>query len=156
MTGRGEVHRLKKVLDETFERAKKAGPDPELQSDFARYLCVLVSGFIEKALVELMLEYTRQRSDPSIQRYVENRLRNVTNVNAQRLQELLGAFDSGWRSDLEKYLVDERKAALDSIINLRNTIAHGQSVGVTYIRIRGYYEHVQKVIDHIADLCVPN
>jgi hypothetical protein len=143
-------------LDETFERAKKAGPDPELQSDFARYLCVLVSGFIEKALVELMLEYTRQRSDPSIQRYVENRLRNVTNVNAQRLQELLGAFDSGWRSDLEKYLVDERKAALDSIINLRNTIAHGQSVGVTYIRIRGYYEHVQKVIDHIADLCVPN
>jgi hypothetical protein len=53
------------------------------------------------------------------------------------------------------FLVDERKDAVDSVVSLRNSIAHGQSVGITYIRVLRYYEQIQKVIDHVADLCVP-
>ncbi len=71
MTGRAEVHRLKQVLDDTFKRAAKVGGDPELQSDFARYLCVLVSGFFEKAIAELILEHSRRHASPAIQRFVD-------------------------------------------------------------------------------------
>ena len=156
MTGRAEVNRLKRILDESFKRAAKVDTDPELLSDFARYLCVLVSGFIEKAVVELVLEHTRHRADPTILRFVEYRTRQFTNANAQRLQELLGTFDPAWRGDLEQFLVDEKKAAIDSIVGLRNSISHGQSVGITLVRVRKYYEHVQSVIDHVADLCVPS
>ncbi len=155
MTGRAEVYRLKRVLDESFKRVAKIDNDSELQADFARYLCVLVSGFIEKSVVELILEHTRHRANPSVLRFVEYRTRQFTNVNAQRLEELLGAFDPEWRSDLKKFLVDERKDALDSIVSLRNTISHGQSVGVTFVRVKEYYEHVQSVIDHVASLCAP-
>ncbi len=155
MTGRAEVDRLKRVLDENFKRAARIDNDPELQSDFARYLCILVSGFIEKAAVELILEHTRRRADPTVLRFVESRTRQFTNVNSQRLQELLGAFDPAWRSNLEKFLVDERKDSVDSIVNLRNQISHGQSVGVTFVRVKNYYEHVQAVIDYVANLCVP-
>jgi len=70
MTGRAEVYRLRQVLDDTFKRATAIGPDPELQSDFARYLCVLVSGFLEKAVVEVILEHSRRHSQPSIQRFI--------------------------------------------------------------------------------------
>lgn len=77
------------------------------------------------------------------------------NINAQRLQDLLGAFDSDRRRDLEQFLVDEKKDALDSVVNLRNKIAHGDSVGVTYMRIRGYYQQIQVVVEHLAELCVP-
>lgn len=59
MTGRAEVGRLRQVLEDTFKRAEKVGGDTELQSDFARYLCVLVSGFLEKAVAELILEHAR-------------------------------------------------------------------------------------------------
>jgi hypothetical protein len=155
MTGLAEVHRLRQALDHTFSRAAAIGADTELQSDFARYLCVLVSGFLEKAVVELILEHARRHSQPSIQRFVEYRSQRIANVNCQRLQDLLGTFDPVWRSDLEKFLVDERKAALDSIVSLRNSISHGQSVGVTLVRVKEYYTHIKDVIEHVADLCAP-
>jgi hypothetical protein len=155
MTGRAEVYRLRQVLDDTFKRATAIGPDPELQSDFARYLCVLVSGFLEKAVVEVILEHSRRHSQPSIQRFIEYRSRRMTNVNTQQLQDLLGTFDAAWRTDLEKFLVDERKAAVDSVVSLRHSISHGQSVGVTIVRVRDYYAHIRDVIEHVTDLCVP-
>ena len=157
MKGRAEVDRQKAKLDAAFARASKLASieDAELLSDFARYLCVLVAGLLEQAAIELTLEHVRNHSAASVQRYAENRLRQFTTANAQRLIDLMGTFDAGWRSDLEKYIVDERKAAIDSVIALRHNIAHGRYVGVTMATIKEYYPRVKLVIDHIAGLCVP-
>lgn len=155
MTGRAEVYRLRQVLDNAFDRAARVGDDSELQSDFARYLCVLVSGFLEKAIGELVLEHTRRQASPSLQRFVEFQTRRLTNVNAQRLQDLLGTFDSEWRQNLEGFLIDERKDAVDSIVSLKNSIAHGQSVGVTFVRVKEYYKQILFVVERVAELCVP-
>lgn len=155
MTGRAEVERQRQKLDATFKRASNIGGDAELLSDFARYLCVLVSGFLEQAVIELVLEHVRTRSDISIQRHVEQGLRRFTTANTQRIIELLGSFDSDWHIDLEKYLVDEYKDAVNSVIDLRHTISHGRSVGVTMARVQDYYVRVKHVVEHIADLCSP-
>lgn len=155
MTGRAEVERLKQVLDATFNRVPGGETDLELLSDFARYLCVLTSGFLEQAVIALVLEHSRVNASPTVQRYVEFQLRRLTNTNAQRLIELLGSFDPDWRRDLVAYLVDERKDAVDSVINLRNTISHGRFAGLTMARVRNYYDRVKEVVDHIADLCDP-
>ena len=146
---------MKQQLDATFERAKGIGPNPELQSDFARYLCVLVSGYIEKAVVEFILEHAREKGAPTLQRFVEQQTKNFTNPKASRVQDLLGSFEPSWRQELEKFLVDERKDAVDSIVSLRNSIAHGNSVGLTYSRIENYYQQAQHVIDRVAELCIP-
>jgi len=155
MNGRAEVWRLTKRLDATFIRIDKLTSDLEIQSDFARFLCILVSGYLEKAITELILEYAREQASPSIQRFVEYRMKNLTNVNAQRLQTLMGSFDPDWEENLEKFIVDEKKAAIDSVISLRNAIAHGEHVGVTYTRISQYYIEIQKIIERVADLCLP-
>ncbi len=155
MTGRAEVTRLKQRLDATFQRVKGAASDLELQADFARYLCVLVSGYLEKAVAELVLEHARRTGGPTLQRFVELRTSRFANANSQRLQELLGSFDPDWQSSMNAFLADELKDAVDSLVDLRNSIAHGESVGVTYQRISEYYGRVQKVIDRIADMCAP-
>ena len=146
---------MRNRLNATFERASGLQADAELLSDFARYLCVLVSGFLEQAVFELAMEHVRRQSSPSIQHYAEGRLRLFRNANTQKLLDLLGGFDEGWRRDLEGYIVDERKDAVDSVINLRNTISHGQFVGVTMSRVRSYYKEIDRVVDHIAELCAP-
>ena len=87
-------------------------------------------------------------------RLVENKTKNFANPNASKIQDLLGSFDPEWRRELERFLVDERKAAVDSIVAQRNIIAHGGSVGLTYIRIRNYYREVQRVIDRVEQICV--
>ena len=62
---------MKQRLDATFNRANVVGPELKLQADFARYLCVLVSGYIEKAVVAFVLEHARQRGGPTLQRFIE-------------------------------------------------------------------------------------
>lgn len=148
---------MKQRLDATFGRVQGVQYDPELQSDFAKYLCVLVSGYIERAMIELVLEHARGKGAPTLLRFVEQRTRTFTNANASRIQELLGSFDPAWRQELaENVLVDEWRDAVDSVVSLRNTIAHGGSVGLTYKRIVEYYERAQYVIDQVANLCVPD
>ncbi len=146
---------MKQRLDATFERVKRVTPDLELQADFARYLCVLVSGYIEKAVVAFVLEHARQRGGPTLQRFVEQRTKKFSSAKASRVQELLGSFDPAWQQELGEFLVDERKDAVDSIVSLRNVIAHGGSVGLTYSRVLEYYEHAQRVVDRVGELCVP-
>lgn len=155
MNGRAEVAKLRQRLDATFKRISDVGSNIEVQSDFAKYLCVLVSGFLEKAVAQLALEHAKRTGAPSLQRFVERNTRRFTNANAQRLKNLLGSFDPIWRRRLENLLIDEYKDAVDSIVDLRNTIAHGGSVGVTYQRVSDYYIVIKKVVDEIADLCAP-
>jgi hypothetical protein len=156
MTGRAAVASLKQRLDATFQRSNSVGEDPEILSDFARYLCVLVSGFLEQSVVELLLEHVRRRSDTTVQRHVEAQLkRQFTNAKSQRLIGLMSTFDPAWGSDLEAFLIDGLRDAVDSVVDLRNSISHGRSVGVTVNRIRNYYTLVARVVEHVADLCLP-
>lgn len=153
MTERAEVTTLKKRLDATFERVKHVGQDTELQSDFARYLCVLVSGYIEQSIVQIILEHAREKDAPTLERFVERKTKRFANAKVSRIQELLGDFDPEWRKELDELLGDEQKDAVDSVVNQRNIIAHGGSVEVTYLRIRTYYQQAQCVIDQVAELC---
>jgi hypothetical protein len=155
MTGRAEVERLRRHLDATFQRIKglPASVDLEIQSDFARYLCVLVSGYLEKSVSELVLEHARRKGSPTLQRFVEGSTRRFANANMERVLTLLGSFDPDWRRDLESVLAVEHKDAVNSVVGLRNNIAHGGMAGVTYQRIAEYYVQVQHVVERIAAIC---
>ncbi len=154
MNGKAEVARLRSALDATFARARSVA-DLEAQSDYARYLCVLVSGYLEKSISELVLEHSRRAGGPTLQRFVEQSTRRFTNANAEKIKSLLGSFNADWKLALDGFLVDEWKDAVDSVVGLRHLIAHGGSAGVTFSRVRRYYERVQEVVDEIARLCAP-
>ena len=153
MTGKAEVDRHRQQLDATFKRAANINADAELLSDFARHLCVLVSGFLEQAVIEYLIEYARIHSDARVQKHIEKRLRHLTNLSSQRLIDTIGGFDSDWGRDMESFLVDELKDAVNGIVDLRNRIAHGKYVGITMIRVQNYYDRIKIVVEHIGVLC---
>jgi hypothetical protein len=115
MNGRAAVARLRQQLDATFARLIASKVEAEVRSDHARYLCVLVSGFLEQAVVELLLEYVRKTSAPAVQRHVERRLDRFMNANSGRLLELLGSFDPDWQTELKYY---ERAKAVVAQIDI--------------------------------------
>src|SRR4051812_16438465 len=121
MTGRAEVERLKRKLNLTFKRIDNL-EDLELKADFARYLCILVAGYVENAVYELVLAYCRRTASPAVRSYVQVQLERLTNVNSERLLQLIGSFDQRWRDDLEAFILEERSAALNSLIALRHDI----------------------------------
>jgi len=156
MRGRAAIYNHSKRIEAAFKRATAVSHDPELLSDYAKYLCILVSGYIEKSLAEIALEHARRTSAPSVQRFVEKNTARFSNANSEKVLQLLGSFDPDWRSTIEDILVDQYKDAFDSVVSLRNQIAHGTSVGVTYVRIKEYFEAIREMVERIQNLCIPS
>jgi hypothetical protein len=152
MNGRFQVTRLKNRLDATFGRAPAPTADIEAQSDFAKYLCVLVSGFFENALIALLLDVAQRRSAPEIAFFVERQLDYWTNPNCEKIAQLLGDFSPDWRVAAETYLIDERKAGVNSLVALRHKIVHGESVGTSLAHVKEYYRTALEVVDFVANL----
>jgi len=155
MTGREAVARLKKRMDTTLTRAPVSSADIEVQADFAKYFCVLTSGFLENAIIVLILSFAQKRSAPEIQSFIEGKLKYWTNPNVEKVCQLLASFNPDWRIKAGEFLLDERKDAVNSLVALRHQIAHGESVGTSLDQAKAYYKNILVVIDFIADLVDP-
>jgi len=81
--------------------------------------------------------------------YSESQLGKLQNIKTEKLLQLVGAFDPVWRAELENYMEGARRDALDSVVDLRNKIAHGESVGITYQRISDYYARIKEAMDFL-------
>ena len=139
-------------VDATFARVNSIA-DMELRSDFARYLCILVSGLVEQSVNDILAEYARGKSAPAIAEYVASTTER-RNLNASRLLELVGSFSNEWRSELESYMVGERKDALDSVVKNRNELAHGKYTGISYQQISDYYRNVKDILMGLDSICL--
>lgn len=149
-----EAVRYKQRLDHLFKQVSAFSGDIELQSHWARYLCILVSGFLETSVQAIYSQYAKERAAENVANYVTSRLRRFTNPNMEDILTLAAMFNQEWRDCLEVATEGELKEAVDSIVANRNQIAHGANVGITYVVIKRYYQSVVKVVDLIESNCV--
>ena len=148
-----EVLRSQSRLDNLFGKVSYMSDDPELQAHWSRYLCVLVSGFLETSIREIFSEYTKTKASPKIVNYVERQLERFQNPNAEAILQLAGAFDPSWRSDLEDTVDEQIIAAVNSIVTNRHGIAHGRNVGLSYRVMYDYYINSRKLVELIDRQC---
>jgi len=148
-----EISRNKQELDYLFEKVTAFSADTYLQSHWARYLCILVSGFLETSVRIIYREYAKKKAIPQIANFVEGKLEDFQNPKMEKILQLTGLFNKDWENDLRRETEGELKDAVDSIANNRNKIAHGDSVGIGYIQIKAYYERAIKVIELIENQC---
>lgn len=134
-------------IDEAFERAFSFDGDDVVQADYARYLCVLVTGFLEQQVQQTILSYVDSQDDRRLSSYIAARLRRSRNMRRSQLLELVGEFDLAWRSELLQRLTDAHSAAIESAYASRNSIAHGEDVALTLSQIREYYRFIREVVE---------
>ncbi|HEX4084187.1 MAG TPA: hypothetical protein VHY22_04695, partial [Chthoniobacteraceae bacterium] len=60
----------------------------EVQSQWARYLCVLVAGLLENAITELYADYCLSCSNKPVARYANARLETIQNPKADRFLQV--------------------------------------------------------------------
>lgn len=147
-----EANQHKDRLDDLFKQVSEVS-DINLQGHWARYLCVLVSGFIEVSIRAILTEYAKSRADTSVANYVIRDLHRFRNPNMERILQTLGAFNPAWSDNVRARTEAEYelKAAIDTIIANRNGIAHGENVGITYTTIRNHYRNAVSVIEIIEE-----
>lgn len=117
--------------------AKKEPEDPEEQSHWAKYLTVLISGYLEQSIKEILLELSSSFGAVKLERYIESTWPNSRNMKSSSIAEILEQFDPSWRINFESWLSKEEsyKSELNSLIGGRNDVAHGKEANTTGITL---------------------
>ena len=131
--------------------------DPEEQAHNAKYLAVLVSGYLEQAIKEILLHYTSQGTRSQITNYIEKTWPISRNMKTENIEAILSQFDSSWGLEFKEWLAkeDSRKGHINSIVEWRNSIAHGQeanATGVTIVSVRTAFETIVGLVSLIGNL----
>ena len=134
--------------------------EPEHQAHNAKYLAVLVSGYLEQAVKELLLKYASQGTRPQIYKYVEETWPISRNMNTSNIDELLRQFNSVWSEQFLSWLNqrEDRKNNINSVVRWRNGIAHGQesnTTGVTLVSVKNAFSTVSELILFIESIVQP-
>lgn len=145
-----EIISQKNRLDNLFKLVLNI-EDEELQSHWARYLCVLVSGFVENSMKILINSYVNKMSHPTISNFVGSSIRGFANLNDEKIKQIIGSFNREWREELSDNLSEEYKEAIDAVVSNRNNIVHGKNVDITYHRLKPYYLKIWQLISIIHD-----
>lgn len=148
-----EAVRYKQHLDSLFGQISVFSGNSELQAQWARYLCVLVSGFLETSIRSIYGEFARRTASPYVANFVKCELGSFQNPKMGKILDLTRAFNPQWANQLEAATEGELKDAVDSVVANKNQIAHGRDVGITYARIKSYYEDVIQVVNLIEGMC---
>lgn len=142
-----ELWSAKQKVSHSFELASSLPADDEILAHWARYLCVITSGFIELGVRQILSEYSRRKAAQEIVRFATNRIEGLTNLNTEKIKGVLSCFSPEWRDSFDAKITDEQKDAIDSIVANRNNIVHGRPVGISYAVVKRYYEQAWEVLD---------
>lgn len=142
------IAQAKDRLDHLFDQSKQI-EDAELLGHWARYLCVLVSGFIETSIQTILLEYVDNKAAPEIRYFVSQQVKDFQNAKMNKILDLIRDFSPTIAMNVETATEGKLKDAVDSIVQNRHQIAHGQNMGISLVTVKGYYESVVKAIEII-------
>jgi hypothetical protein len=145
------VHKQK--LDNLIREIDEFHGDDELLAHLAKYLCIMVCGFLEDSLRTIYGDYAEKKASPNVANYVDSQLNGFQNPNMEKILTLAGSFCPAWREDLEKVTKEFIKESVDGLVGNRNQIAHGVSVGITIGNMKRQYENVVKLIGFVEKQC---
>lgn len=139
---------------------RRVGHDPstraiEMQSHWARYICILTSGYVESAVRVIYGQYVRKNSySQPIIRYMIKQLEGVQNPRSEKLINIADAFDPAWGHALRAHLAQNfRGDAVNAIMSNRHLIAHGRSSNITVGQVSLYLGKVVDVVEFMEKQC---
>lgn len=147
-----QIVKHKQRLDDLFEKGSIFSDDPELLANWSKYLCVLVSGFVEESVRVLILKYAKSKASPEIEHFVGRKIRSFHNPKMSNILTLFGDFSNKLKLQMESVTEGELKDAIDSVVQNRHQIAHGGTIGISFVTINDYYKRVLKVVEHIESM----
>lgn len=128
--------------------------EDELKSHVAKYLTVLISGIYEDTIKNLLKESIQKESLTKetrnfIFKQIDIIFRNPSHKN---INKLLNKFNKEWLKKLKEKIKEENWEALNSIVNNKNNIAHGNRCDITFDDIKNYYNNSKIIITELDTL----
>jgi len=142
-----------------FKKAEVFVDDSELLGNWAKFLCIIASGFIENALKILFTDYITKTSNLKTARfasfYINDKQFCIKNPDSEGIAKLLQKFDDEWKTRFESYLEDNLLyISINSIKGNRNQIAHGgyRLSSLSLVGMKEYFLGAIKVVEYIESM----
>lgn len=122
----------------------------EIQSQLAKFLCIRIGGYIEVFIKERIQRFVDNRkSHQIISAYINNAIKDITNLNNNKIQIILASFSNEWAEYFNNNVTNEMKSSLGSIYNVRNNIAHGGNDSLSLIEIKRHFANIELALEII-------
>ncbi|WP_290494197.1 HEPN domain-containing protein [Hyphomonas sp. UBA4494] len=150
---RGAVARVS-YRSRLAELATRTPEDPEEQAHWAKYLSVLISGYLEQSIKEILLEFTSTHGAVRLSHYIEATWPESRNMKTSNIKEILEKFEHSWGERFVAWLdLNETfKSEINSLISGRNDIAHGKEANTTNVTLRSTRTRLQIAFDVVEFL----
>lgn len=124
--------------------------DTRILGNITRYYAILTASYVEFSLQEVVRSYVEMRSSKIISSVVTSFVERQNSIDCRKIRIVLDSFDKRLYPSFESRIGPDRVEAINSLKNLRDSLAHGNDNGTSYIKIKDYYD---KIVDipHILD-----
>jgi hypothetical protein len=141
-------------LDSLFHDFESQKLDDYTKSHIAKYLTVLCSGIFEDIIKNFVIELThRENINREIKEFVFKQIKkSFQNPSYENLKSFIEKFNDTWGKELRSHIEDKNIDALNSIVNNKNLIAHGNSSDITFSIIKQHYEDSKIIIKQLDSI----
>lgn len=142
------------------ELAQRSPEDSEDQAHWAKYLSVLISGYLEQSIKDVLFEYTAAYQAIRLGKYIEDTWPKSRGMKTSNILLILKQFDESWGESFLAWLNDndQYKDKINSLIQNRHDIAHGKEANTTNVTLpsaRTKLEIAFDLVDFLENLILP-
>ena len=116
----------------------------EGQSWLAQLMTVWASGYLEATCRDVLRTYAERHAHSSVAGFVSRNLDRFSSPKMENILTLVRSFDKNRAGELEEFAEGSVKESVNSIVGLRNQIAHGRPTNVSVALISRYFEDAKK------------
>jgi len=151
---RDEYVREKFVLiKDAIKRVEKFRGDRKIASDLESYLVVLIAGVYEDCLEYLINKRVDRVGDVEVSTFIQKTLHvQLRNPNWENLTNILGRFSRRWVNTIKKRVRDRAKTDLNSIVNNKNAVAHGNNSSLTLAEIKNCHKNCKSIFEKLEKI----
>lgn len=143
-----------RYIDELIQYFENLHLEEELQSHVAKYLTVIICGIYENIIRNYLIEYVdRNTASEELSNFILHHLKySLRTPKYKNITDFLVQWNQDWVDKLNRDIEDIHKEALFSIVENKNTIAHGDSLTLTFTDIKDYYENSRVIIEKLDEI----
>ncbi len=146
---------LLEEIDKTLHNIKSIQGLPSFaQTYLAKFLIVYICGIYEEIVEGTIVEMAEKSNSSELKNFVKITMNNwFRNPNTNKIAEVIKKFGNvSWINGF-KAISQSSKSALDSIVENKNSLAHGQpSFTLTISDVENYYHNSKCILEKIDDL----
>lgn len=147
-----DSRRLETAIDSARNDAASSQLSDATRAWLAQLMTIWASGYLEAMCRGAVLEYTRKRADPKVVNFVRWSLDRLPNPRMDNILSLVQRLDRDVADALRDFVDESINESVNSIVGLRNRIAHGRSANISVEQITEYFDNARKFARKMEEL----